>query len=204
VCGGHRVSEVLLTELDVERVEPERAEEVRHESFLGLVDSRRVPRLEPFDERLHRPIPPGDRERGRFDHGERPHQVGTASRGQKAEDTAIGMTDNMCPATESGDEIVDLGVEVEPHRGRALAVPAPVDEHHPVLVGQLPLLGERLLGVVEAAVDEHDRLALAELDDVQIGRHPHPRPGRQSELCAPYPRRPPAPLPVVWQRHRRA
>jgi hypothetical protein len=31
--------------------------------------------------------------------------------------------------------------------------------------------GEGLLSGVEAAVDEHDRLALAEADDVQIGLH---------------------------------
>ena len=84
----------------------------------------------------------------------------------------------MRTMVKHGNEVVDLRVEVEPQRRRAVTVPAPVDQHHPVLIGQLPLLRERLLGVVEAAVDEHDRLALAELDDVQIGLHPHPRPGR--------------------------
>ncbi len=90
----------------------------------------------------------------------------------------------MCPAVQNGNEIVDLGVEVEPQRRRAIAVPATIHQHHPVPIGQLPLVGERLLGAVEAAVDEHNRLTAAELDDVQIGLHCAPQPGRQSELCA--------------------
>jgi hypothetical protein len=114
----------------------------------------------------------GDRERGRFDQGERPHQVRTACRGQKAEDTAIGLADQMYPAAHNGDEIINLGVEVETQRWRAIAVTAPIHQYDPVLVGQLPLLRKGLLGTVKAAMDEHDRLAPAELDNVQIGLHP--------------------------------
>jgi hypothetical protein len=189
VCARDGVSEILLAELDVRRVEPKRADEVRHEPVRGLVGSRPEPGLEPSDEPLHRRVTADDRERGRFNHRERPHQVPTACRSKKTEHSAIGVADQICAAAQDGDQITDLGVEIEPHRRRAIAVPAPGHQQDPVPVGQLPLIRKGLLGAVEAAVDEHDRLALADLDDVQIGPIRAPEPGRQSELKAPNPGR---------------
>ena len=77
----------------------------------------------------------------------------------------------MSAVAEDGSDVLCLSVEVETPRRRTVAVALPIDEQEAKLVGELALIDERLPARAKPAVDEHDRLALAELEDVEISRH---------------------------------
>ena len=81
------------------------------------------------------------------------------------------MADDVSAVAEDSSDVLCLSVEVETPRRRTVAVALSIDEQEAKFVGELTLIDERLPARAKPAVDEDDRLALAEPEDVEISRH---------------------------------
>ena len=170
--GRDRSDAVLVAESHGGRaLEAEGREKVRAQPFRRGVLRIGIPPPESRDVHLDSGIAARDRQRRRLDHGQRPDCFGSPSRGEQGQEPSVRVADEVSAVVEDFGDVRGLRVEVETLRRRTVAVPLPVDEQQPKLIRELALLDERPLAPAEAAVDEDDRLAVAEGTHVELGLH---------------------------------
>ena len=127
--------------------------------------------LDPGDQLAHGGIAGGDRERGRLDHGQRAHALGSGGRREQAADAAVRVADEMRRLHEQGGDVLGVALEVDALDVGARAEPASVEQADAELVGEGRLRGERRCGRREAPVHEQDGLAGAGPGDVEVVGH---------------------------------